>query len=92
MTTPPTPQPAWAPGDRVEVFLPDRDGASGDRRRWGHWFPGTVRDVNSGPQPGVRVDLDHPVNGVSECYATQAELRRLPAGSGEGVPTEKELR
>jgi hypothetical protein len=74
----------WAPGDRVLVELPDLDGVLGYRGRM-HWFPGTVRDVDSGPRPGVRVDLDDPLNGLSDCYASHAELRRLPAASGEGT-------
>lgn len=33
--------------------------------------------------PGVRVDLDKPVNGVTDCYATHAELRRIWAAAEE---------
>jgi hypothetical protein len=75
---------AWKPGDRVEVYLPDR-------RRW-RWFSGTVREVDTGPRPRVLVALDQVVSGVSDCYATHAELRRLPAGSGEAVPPENKER
>ena len=63
----------------MQVFLPDRFGIKGIRGRM-QWFPGTVRDVDSGSRPGVGVDLDEPVNGVSDCYATRAELRRIKEG------------
>ncbi len=64
----------WEPGDRVLVELPDANGAQ--RGRW-RSFAGTVREVNPpGLRPGVRIDLDVPVNGVRDCYATHAELRR----------------
>jgi hypothetical protein len=69
------PHKQWAPGDKVQVLLPDRGGLKGYRGRM-CWFTGTVRDVDTGPCPGVRVDLDYPVSGVSDCYATHAELRR----------------
>ena len=65
---------AWKPGDRVKVRLPDRSGLAG-RVRGNYWFAGTVREVDTGPRPGVRIDLDVPVNGVRDCYATHAELR-----------------
>lgn len=66
----------WAPGDRVSVRLPDHDGVKGIRGRM-QWFTGTVREIDTGPRPGARVDLDQLVNGVSDCYATHAELRRI---------------
>ena len=69
----------WQPGDRVLVRLPDRHGLRG-RVGSENWFPGTVRETDTGPRPGVRVDLDHPVNGVSDCYATHEELRRMDEG------------
>ena len=81
---------SWAAGDRVKVCLPDHDGIKGRRGRM-QWFTGTVRDVDSGSRPGVRVDLDESVNGVRDCYATHAELRRL-AASGEAVPPESKER
>lgn len=56
----------WQPGDRVLVHLQEH-------RRW-RWFPGTVREVNTGSRPGVLVDLDYPVSGCNDCYATHAEL------------------
>lgn len=68
-------EPQWKPGDRVLVRLPDRNGLRG-RHGSHNWFPGTVRDIDTGSRPGVRVDLDFPVNGVSDCYATHGELRR----------------
>lgn len=67
----------WKPGDRVEVHLPDKNGVKG-RRRSRAWFSGTVRVSDP---TGVIVDLDIPVNGVPDCYATQGELRA--AGAGE---------
>lgn len=67
----------WQPGDRVKVRLPDKNGVSGHPGSW-QWFTGTVRVVDSpGHRPGVVVDLDYPVNGVQDCYATHAELRRV---------------
>lgn len=69
----------WQAGDRIEVRLPDRNGLRG-RAGSHNWFPGTVRDIDTGSRPGVRVDLDFKVNGASDCYATHAELRR----EGEG--------
>ncbi len=65
----------WQQGDRALGCLPDNDGLKGYRGRM-QWFPGTVREADTGSRPGVRVDLDYPVNGVSDCYATHAELRR----------------
>jgi hypothetical protein len=65
----------WKPGDRVEVCLPVKI----VKYSRGQWISGTVREVNpAGLRPGVRVDLDHEVNGVRNCYATHSELR--PAG------------
>jgi hypothetical protein len=65
----------WKPGDRVGVRLPDRDGIKGLRGSMA-WFSGTVRGVDPpGRRPGIVVDLDYPVNGVQDCYATHAELR-----------------
>jgi hypothetical protein len=67
---------SWHPGDRVRVFLPDRSRIGG---RYGYvsaWFTGTVREVDpAGLRPGVRVDLDKPLNGASDCFATHAELK-----------------
>ena len=48
--------------------------------RWS-WFGGTVREVDTGSSPGVRVDLDREVRGVRDCYATHRELR--PEAPGE---------
>ena len=65
----------WQPGDRVQVLLPDRLGLLG-RRGSRAWFRGTVRAVDEpGALPGVRVDLDMPVSGVQDCYASHKELR-----------------
>ena len=65
----------WQPGDRVEVRLPVREGVKGRPNSWA-WFSGTVRETDPpGLPPGVRVDLDRPVNGARDCYATHAELR-----------------
>ncbi len=66
----------WKPGDRVIVRLPDKS----LRRRRGGAIPdvdvhGTVRAVDDGPRPGVRVDLDREINGVRDCCATHSELR-----------------
>lgn len=61
----------WKPGDRVIVRLPDRS-AYMKRDVDVH---GTVRAVDDGSRPGVRVDLDREVNGVRDCYATHSELR-----------------
>jgi hypothetical protein len=64
----------WKPGDRVQVELPR--GHTGRRGSSRAWVRGTVREVNPpGLRPGVRVDLDYPVHGVSDCYATHSELR-----------------
>ena len=62
---------SWQPGDRVIVRLPDKSlpyGRDAD-------IHGTVREVDTGSRPGVRVDLDREVNGVRDCYATHRELR-----------------
>ena len=68
----------WKPGDRVLVHLPDKNGIRG-RKNAHAWFSGTVRAVDPpGPLPGVIVDLDQPVNGVPDCYATHGELRSEP--------------
>jgi hypothetical protein len=74
----------WRPGDRVEVWLPNRG-----RPRGGgfvsQWFSGTVRQVDPPEQPpGVNVDLDREVNGVQACYATHAELRASGRGRRDG--------
>ena len=80
------PEP-WKPGDRVIVRL--RDGALPRAR--GGWIRqadvhGTVRAVDLPDQPpGVKVDLDREINGVRECYATHAELRRADSeGESDG--------
>ena len=63
----------WKPGDRVRVWLSERPGG------WA-WFSGTVEEVDpSDLPPGVRVDLDMPVNGVYNCFALHDELK--PAGT-----------
>ena len=71
------PEPkSWQPGDRVIVRLPDRSlprGQGGSIRLAD--VHGTVRAVDDGGRPGVRVDLDREVNGVRGCYATHSELR-----------------
>lgn len=75
----------WKPGDRVIVRLPDQidrlPGGSLLRKRRGTArdvdVHGTVRAVDlPGQPPGVKVDLDREINGVRDCYATHAELRR----------------
>jgi len=64
---------AWQPGERVLVYLPR--GPRGLEA-----VPGTVREVDPpGLRPGVRVDLDYPVRGADNCYATHSELRKAPA-------------
>lgn len=67
---------SWKPGDRVIVRLPDR---SIPRGRGGAIVEvdvhGTVRAVDDGSRPGVRVDLDREVSGLGDCYATHRELR-----------------
>jgi hypothetical protein len=75
----------WQPGDRVIVRLPDK---SARRGRGGSISKvdvhGTVRAVDDdGGRRGVHVDLDREINGVRDCYATHAELRR-PGGPGIG--------
>jgi hypothetical protein len=65
---------AWAPGDRVQVELPDKKAIPKGRMLW---FDGTVREIDPPDmRPGVIVDLDEPVNGVTVCFATHGELRR----------------
>ena len=57
--------PKWKPGDRVWV----------NPTMWRNdWVQATVRRVDP---DGVLVDLDHPVRGLSDCYATHAELRAV---------------
>lgn len=65
--------PAWQVGDRVVFRHVERVG----RRNVTVGTLGTVRAVDE-PRlpPGVRVDLDEPVCGVRECYATHDELAR----------------
>ena len=74
----------WTPGDRVKLLLPDRNLRVG----LGHperWVSGTVREVDPpGLRPGVRVDLDSPLNGVSDCYATHSELVALGKENEDG--------
>jgi hypothetical protein len=66
----------WQPGDQVRIWLPDRTRPRGSGFR-SAWFTGTVREVDPpGLPPGVRVDLDEPVNGVQDCYATHTELNQ----------------
>jgi hypothetical protein len=66
----------WKPGDRVRVLLPDRNLRQGGGGHRSIWVSGTVREVDPPElRPGVRVGLDRQVNGVSECFATHAELR-----------------
>lgn len=66
----------WHQGDRVMVCLPDKGGVNGRKRSRDAWFPGTVRETDPpGIRPGVLVDLDYPVNGVRDCFATHDELR-----------------
>jgi hypothetical protein len=68
----------WQPGDRVQVKLPDKKASPRGRVLW---FYGTVREVDPpGMRPGVIVDLGEPVNGVTVCFATHAELKRIEAG------------
>lgn len=48
------------------------------------WYSGTVREVDPpGLFPGVRVDLDYLVNGVSTCYASHRELERVNVRSAQ---------
>ena len=69
----------WKPGDRVKLLLPDHTRKVG-RGYSDAWFTGTVREVDPpGLLPGVQVDLDQPVSGVSDCYATHGELVPLEA-------------
>lgn len=75
----------WTPGDRVKLLLSDRSliGGRGSRKRW---VCGTVREVDPpGLRPGVRVDLDSPLNGASNCYATHSELVSLDAEAVDGA-------
>jgi hypothetical protein len=73
----------WSPGDRVRVWLPDDTRPRGPGYR-SAWFTGTVREVDPpGLPPGVRVDLDKPVNGVQDCFATHAELKRETAATSQ---------
>lgn len=66
----------WHPGDRVLVCLPDKGGISGRKGSRDAWFSGTVRETDPpGIRPGVVVDLDHSVNGATQCFATHDELR-----------------
>jgi len=58
----------WRVGDRVQLWLPDKG------RRRDQLVTGTVTGVDDGPRPGVRVELDREVNGVTDCYATHREL------------------
>lgn len=70
----------WKPRDRVRVQLPDKDGHYGYRGRM-EWFPGTVREVDPlDSRPGVTVDLDFPVSGVRDCFATHTELKEHTDG------------
>lgn len=65
----------WKPGDRVTIRLKD---TSGDYHRAGTNIVvhGVVRAIDEPGLPrGVRVDLDHPISGISDCYATYSELR-----------------
>ena len=65
----------WKPGDRVRICLPDKSRTAG--RHGPQWasFSGTVRQIDEPGLPrGVRVDLDYPVNGAKDCYASHAEL------------------
>lgn len=67
---------AWKPGDRVRLMLPDPAKRAGTKGSKSRWFTGTVRDVDPpGHRPGVIVDLDEPVKGVSYCFATHTELQ-----------------
>jgi hypothetical protein len=63
---------AWKPGDRVVVTLPDKLGDYGRKGRDVD-IHGTVRAVDA---RGVTVDLDTPINGIWDCHALHAELRR----------------
>ena len=74
---------SWQPGDRVKLLLPDKN-----RPRGGGFsdvlITGTVREIDTPGLPrGVRVDLDRPVNGVRDCYASHDELEAVVA-AGRG--------
>jgi hypothetical protein len=58
----------WKPGDRVQVNPTMLQGDS---------VLGTVREVDPHGRPGVLVDLDRPIRGLSTCTATHAELRAV---------------
>jgi len=57
----------WKPGDRVWVN-PTMERSD--------WVQATVREVDPDGRRGVFVDLDHPIRGLSGCFATHDELRR----------------
>lgn len=60
-----------APGDRVWLML--RNGRVRERR-----FEGTVLAVDDiAGIPGVRIALDVPCNGVTDCYATHDETHAV---------------
>jgi hypothetical protein len=74
----------WAAGTRVKLLLPDK--AASPKGRW-IWVTGTVRGIDEPGLPrGVRVDLDFPLNGASDCYAAHRELVALePGAPGAGI-------
>jgi hypothetical protein len=58
----------WKPGDRVWVN-PTTERSD--------LVQATVREVDPDGRPGVLLDLDHPIRGLSTCTATHAELRPI---------------
>ena len=59
---------AWQLGDRVWVNPTTERGG---------WVQATVREIDPHGRPGVLLDLDHPIRGISTCTATHAELRAV---------------
>ncbi len=62
----------WKQGDRVWV---------NPTMGRGGLVQGTVREVDPDGKRGVLVDLDVPVRGLSDCFATHAELRAIEPGA-----------
>jgi hypothetical protein len=68
---------AWKPGDRVWV---------NPTTYRNDWVQATVREVDPDGKRGVLVDLDHPIRGLFDCFATHAELKP-PAGDDGDAAT-----
>ena len=79
----------WKPGDRVWVN-PTMERSD--------WVQATVREVDPDGRRGVLLDLDHQIRGLSDCFATHAELRlvvstaAVSTASCEDRPAEARLR